>query len=244
MEHKIIKSYYYFKLIYRRKSKYVIKMRIFGEKFDNKNNDKCKILYNNKIFELKEYFEDIDKKNNNNDLIVLKLIFIRNIINISYIFYKCDSLVSITDNAEKDENFYLSNVPIYITNMNCIFFGCTSLNAIPDISKWNTSKVTNMSYMFYECKSLKTIPDISEWNTSKVKNMRLMFNGFIPFKSSSDFSNLNIENTKGFDAKFEGCKFLFNFPTFYVLNILKNNILFNSLTNRIKIIFYFIWILS
>ena len=74
----------------------------------------------------------------------MKLIFIRNIINISYIFYKCDSLVSITDNAEKDENFYLSNVPIYITNMNSIFFGCTSLNAIPDISKWNTSKVTEL----------------------------------------------------------------------------------------------------
>ena len=31
---------------------------------------------------------------------------------------------------------------------------------LPDISKWNTSKVANMSYMFHGCKSLISLPDI------------------------------------------------------------------------------------
>ena len=43
--------------------------------------------------------------------------------------------------------------------------------SLPDISKWNTSKVTNMSDMFYKCSSLLSLPDISKWNTSNVTNM-------------------------------------------------------------------------
>ena len=41
--------------------------------------------------------------------------------------------------------------------MNGIFSGCSSLYKIPDISKWNTSKVTDMSNMFFECFSLLSI---------------------------------------------------------------------------------------
>ena len=43
------------------------KVRIFGENFVNNNKDKCKIIYNNKEYELKEYFNDIDKEYNNKD---------------------------------------------------------------------------------------------------------------------------------------------------------------------------------
>ena len=49
------------------------KIRIFGARFINKNKGKYKIIYKNKKFKLKEYFEDIDK-NYNNDLIRFKLI--------------------------------------------------------------------------------------------------------------------------------------------------------------------------
>ena len=48
-------------------------IRIFGEKFVNNNRDKCKIIYENKEYELTEYFSDIDSKHTNSDIISIKL---------------------------------------------------------------------------------------------------------------------------------------------------------------------------
>ena len=50
-----------------------------------------------------------------------------------------------------------------------MFYGCTSLISLPDLTKWNTSNVIDMSNMFYRCISLISLPDISKWNTSKFK---------------------------------------------------------------------------
>ena len=61
--------------------------------------------------------------------------------------------------------------------MSWMFYGCKSLNNLPDISKWNTKKVTNMSYMFSDCKSLNNLPDISKWDTKNVTDMSYMFLG-------------------------------------------------------------------
>ena len=47
-----------------------------------------------------------------------------------------------------------------VTDMSYMFSYCSSLNNLPDISKWNTTNVTNMSFMFYNCKSLNNLPDI------------------------------------------------------------------------------------
>ena len=52
---------------------------------------------------------------------------------------------------------------------------CESLNQMPDISNWDTSKVISMKEMFYFCKSLKKFPNISSWNTSMVNNISSMF---------------------------------------------------------------------
>ena len=35
--------------------------------------------------------------------------------------------------------------------------------------------ITDMSYMFYECSKLSSLPDISKWNTSNVKDMSYIF---------------------------------------------------------------------
>ena len=45
-----------------------------------------------------------------------------------------------------------------------MFSYCSSLSSLPDISKWNTSKVNNMNDMFRYCSSLSSLPDISKWN--------------------------------------------------------------------------------
>ena len=42
-----------------------------------------------------------------------------------------------------------------ITNMSYMFYECSSLLSLPDISNWDTNSVTDMCYMFYECSSLK-----------------------------------------------------------------------------------------
>ena len=49
----------------------------------------------------------------------------------------------------------------YIKDISYIFYECSSLLSLPDISKWNTNNVNNMSYMFSGCSSLKSLPDIS-----------------------------------------------------------------------------------
>ena len=62
-----------------------------------------------------------------------------------------------------------------IISMNDMFCGCSSLSFLPDISKWNTSKVEKMGEVFCDCSSLLFLPDISKWNMSKVENMSFMF---------------------------------------------------------------------
>ena len=61
--------------------------------------------------------------------------------------------------------------------MNAVFYNCSSLSSLPDISKWNTSNVTNLGYIFSECSQLSSLPDISQWITSKVEIM----NGMLSF---------------------------------------------------------------
>ena len=51
-----------------------------------------------------------------------------------------------------------------------MFNNCSSLLSLPDISKWNTSKVTDMSKMFNNCSSISSLPDILKWNTDNVIN--------------------------------------------------------------------------
>ena len=69
------------------------------------------------------------------------------------------------DKIKRNYYAYLNNIKenifTNVTKMSYMFYGCSSLISLPDISNWNTSKVTNMSYMFYDCNSLLSLPDIS-----------------------------------------------------------------------------------
>ena len=40
-----------------------------------------------------------------------------------------------------------------------MFYECSSLSSLPDISKWNTNNVNNMSDMYNDCISLLSLPD-------------------------------------------------------------------------------------
>ena len=53
--------------------------------------------------------------------------------------------------------------------MGFVFYECSSLKILPDISKWNIENVTLIAGLFFGCSSLKELPDISYWNISKVE---------------------------------------------------------------------------
>ena len=133
------------------------------------NNKKIKIfgdqIINNENKELTEYY--FDEKENKEELEV-KLIINSKLTDISYMFSKCDSLISISNDISY---FDTSDV----TNMMGIFSDCKSLSSLPDISKWNTKNVSNMSLIFFFCESLVSLPDISKWDTSKVIKIYSMF---------------------------------------------------------------------
>ena len=45
-----------------------------------------------------------------------------------------------------------------VTNMSFMFYGCSSLSTLPDITKWDTQNVTNINKMFDGCSKLTYMP--------------------------------------------------------------------------------------
>ena len=78
--------------------------------------------------------------------------------------------------------------------MSNMFYNCSTLKSLPDISKWNTNNATDMSYMFYNCSSLKTLPEISKWNTNNVIDLKYMFYNCSLLLSFPDISKWNSKN--------------------------------------------------
>ena len=73
--------------------------------------------------------------------------------------------------------------------MSNMFSGCSSLNNLPDISKWDTKNVTDMGFMFYGCSSLNNLEGISKWDTKSVTDMSEMFYGIATKKIPKNFLN-------------------------------------------------------
>ena len=73
-----------------------------------------------------------------------------------------------------------------VTNMMCMFRGCSCLTSL-DVSNFDTSLVTNMSYMFYGCNNLTSL-DLSNFNTSQVTDM------YATFKGCKSLTSLNLSS--------------------------------------------------
>ena len=87
-------------------------IRIFGDKFVYYNYKHCKIIFMDKIYNLKSHLV-LKKIKGNKKIIEIKLRGIKNILIAIEMFYKCSSLKS-----------------------------------LPDISKWNTDNITNINGLF------------------------------------------------------------------------------------------------
>ena len=106
--------------------------------------------------------------------------------------------------------------------MDSIFYGCSSLISLPDISKWKTNNVKIMNSIFYGCSSLISLPDISKWKTNNVNNMNSMFSGCSSLISLPDLSRWNTNNVNDINYMFSGCLSLISLPNLSRWNI--NNV--------------------
>ena len=160
-----IKNYFYFKSFKAnysyfsstktfgnkyRKQNFMIKLKykihqkleyinLFGNEFAKENRKYgYLIVYNKK----KELIRSLLIKDNKN--IIVKFILLSNLKSIKEMFYNCNKLYSISNNFS-DIN------TINITDFSHIFYGCSSLTVLPDISKWKTNNVINMKYGYDLC---------------------------------------------------------------------------------------------
>ena len=160
------------------------KIKLFGKQFVENNKENCKILIEGKEYELMEYF-NLKNCKEIKDKLEITLIGIKNITDMSFMFGGELGVFSIEE--------------------------CKVIS-IPDISKWNTSKVFNMRGVFDHCSHLESLPDISKWNTSNVIYMALMFNGCSSLKSLPDISKWNISKLTETSFMFSDCNQLSEIP--------------------------------
>lgn len=113
--------------------------------------------------------------------------------NMSYMFYYCNSLISINLS-----NFNTSNV----TDMDGMFFYCESLTNL-DISSFDTSNVTDMTEMFDGCKLLASL-DVTNFNTENVTSMKGCFS-HCKLITTIDLNNFNTNNVTNMQSLFYGC---------------------------------------
>ena len=204
-------------------------VRLFSKDFVEKNKDNCKLIIEGMEEDLKEihnfgYFFGSYK-----ETFEIRLKGITNITDLSYMFYECSSLLSLSDiskwktslilnmsymfnTSEKRKNY---NEPLLGYGIQLGIFNSPSsyniinskLVSLPDISEWDTSNVSNMSGMFYDCSSLLSLPDISKWDTSNVSDMSCMFSGCKSLLSLPDISRWNVSNVINMRNIFGVCRF-------------------------------------
>ena len=189
-----------FKIIYLKNEK--DRLRIFGEDFVKNNKDKCEIIYEKNLYDLKEFIDEIDSNLKDKTEIELILKVNRNIDDVSNMFFKCETLKSFSEsklyynkplefdnfeeNLENSNELYKNNSISSISSINDIQ-NSSQNKALSDLNKGldllKIFKIKKMSYMFYGCSLLESLPDIlSNLDTSEVKDMNHIFHGCTSLK--------------------------------------------------------------
>ena len=217
------------------------KVELFGQNFVDNNKEKCFVIINEKVINLKRYYYLSDILENNKSLInwpiasEIKIIVKpdENLTNLSFMFYGISALNSADFSNFSNININSMSYMFYncstlksllniskintneVRNMSYLFYNCNSLSKLPDISKWKTFNVTNMSYMFFNCNSLTELPDISDWETNKVIDMSYLFSKCSLLSKIPDISKWDTSNLKNMKNMFSGCLLLTSFPKIF-----------------------------
>ena len=203
------------------------KIIVISRPFIERNENKFKLIYNNRITKLKMYFpiKNLTK-------LKLKLIQYENISKMTFLF--CGSIYlsefsevpihtkknrkihifksqTSVDIKSIDESYIFKgnssikgkeDKPNIIIGMNYLFSYCMSLKKISSINNWNIENVKSLNFVFENCNSLKSLPDISNWNTKNVKSLNGMFLCCYNLLSLPDISKWNIENVENLSSIF------------------------------------------
>ena len=196
-------------------------LRLFGTNFVIYNKDKCYLIIDQQKSEL---FTNIilNKNQKLKNKLEIKLIIVKHIDNMSYMFESCTHLLSISGFSSLDFQ--------KITNISNMFYNCSSLESLTeppknvtnmndlfnmkslDISSWNIKNVSDMSSLFAGCESLKSLPDISKWKTDCVTNMSSLFAKCSLLKSLPDISKWNTKHVDDMSYMFSNCSSLKTLP--------------------------------
>ena len=216
-------------------------IKLFDSGFAYNNKDKCKIIYNEKEYNLIEVFKFDNNYNHNSNKIQLRIN--NNITDIGHMFYESKELLSIKDlsdenfnitdinqsfdennfnnyseksnnsnEIDKSETFYNDNLILSSIQKNTNSSIYNEINELNYIKDNIFTNFTNMSYMFYNCYSLISLPDISNLDTKNVTNMEGMFSGCSLLKSLTDISKWNTKNVNDMSYIFSRCSSLKSLP--------------------------------
>ena len=213
-------------IIIKPKKNYKDKIRIFGENFVNNNQDKSKIIYKNKVYELKEYFDDIDKNYKHKDNIIFKLKGINNITDMSYMFADCDNIISLyiisinknfNKPEEKNGTVSMINPSISLSSEYDPFnvYGGGGFSEddkskpsidLSSVSKSIDSNPDELKDIFPFANSLTIL------KTDNVINMSYMFSGCSSLISLPFLSQLITSKVTNMSNMFRGCISIESFP--------------------------------
>ena len=101
-----------------------------------------------------------------------------------------------------------SDLPDKITELNSMFYGCSSLVDVEGLGSWDTQDVTNMSGMFAGCSSLVDISCLGSWDTQDVTHMSGMFRGCSSLVDISCLGSWDTQDVTHMYVMFCGCSSL------------------------------------
>ena len=118
--------------------------------------------------------------------------------NMSYMFYGCSSLESVSFSKwEMDE----------VINMSYMFYGCKALSKASNISATWVPKVKYMNYMFYNCENLTYLPC---YGGANVDNMAYMYYGCSGLEYLGSTPKLTTDKVTTMNSMFRNCTGLRN----------------------------------
>ena len=187
-----------------------------NEELKELNEINTKLFINNVQCPFKKCFKPTEKGEYE-----IKLIFIKKIQNLSYLFRGCQNIISIDlssfDTSECTNMKYmfgkcfllkeinLSNLNTSnVIDMSYMFNGCKKLENIEFPNSFNIQKVEDMSFMFHQCFSLSSIKFPSSFSKNNLKNISYLFAKCYKL-TKADLSNLKTENVKDMSFMFDDC---------------------------------------
>ena len=223
-----IKKDIIFKLVYNPNKNYKEKdgdeknpkLRLFGDYFIYKNFDKCRIIYKNKEYKIKDYMEEIDKNYDTKNLVKFKLRFLQNIIDIKLMFECCNALISVSDNKNdnKKEKIYKMVIKINNSFLNSEAFNNNNIiyNVFKQLSLYPSyTKKFKAYFSFNDNNNIEIIFQKMLFLSSSIIKVISMFGVFFQcfyLITLPNMSNWNTSNVVNMNGMFSECKSLISLP--------------------------------